>query len=101
LHSRVMVTAMVLLAIPASAPAQSKYEDTDLILEFIQDYQEYNGRCRGGSGNEVATWHACGARDYVGYLLSSLGWCYGEAEQSGDEMRWHPCHDGSDRFPRP
>lgn len=59
--------------------------------ELLQDARDYDDRCRGGSGDQVETWQACGARDYVAYLLGTLGWCYGEPDQQAYEMDWHRC----------
>jgi len=38
---------------------------------------------------------ACGARDYVSYLLPERGYCYGQEDQAGFEMEWHACTGNS------
>ena len=44
---------------------------------------------------------ACGARDYVSYLLSERGYCYGKEDQAGFEMEWHACTSNSLRSTKP
>jgi hypothetical protein len=49
----------------------------------------------------METWMACGARDYVSYLLSERGYCYGKEDQAGFEMEWHACTSNSVRSSKP
>jgi hypothetical protein len=73
----------------------------ELEAMLLQDYAAYNTRCRGGSGDDTATFQACGARDYVGWLLGNLGWCYGREGEAGFEMKWHRCAENSSGFRKP
>ena len=50
-----------------------------------------NTRCRGGSGDEAATWTACAERTEIGERLQALGWCYGRQGEAGYQMSWHRC----------
>ena len=86
------------LALGAVAPALAQDAET---TQLLQDEAALNTRCRGGSGDDTETWQACGARDYVGYLLFQRGWCFGKEDQGGAEMDWHQCTTGSLDFPKP
>lgn len=90
-----LLTALLLAT---GLPAQAQDAETQALLA---DEAILNGRCRGGSGDDTDTWQACGARDYVGWLLSERGYCYGKDGQSGAEMEWHPCTEGSLTMPKP
>lgn len=82
----------------APLPAQAQDAETQALLA---DEAILNDRCRGGSGDDMETWQACGARDYVGYLLSQRGYCFGKDGQAEFEMEWHACSTGSLRSPKP
>ncbi|EIC22490.1 hypothetical protein [Thiorhodovibrio frisius] len=60
-------------------------------IRLFQDESYYNDACRGGSGEEAATWQACGARDYIAFLLGQRGYCYGKENQPGYQQEWHRC----------
>ncbi|MBF0138034.1 MAG: hypothetical protein H7833_05695 [Magnetococcus sp. DMHC-1] len=68
-------------------PAQPSKEIADLLVRW----DELNGRCRGGSGDDQKTWDACDEREKMGDQLKSHGWCYGEPGQFGYQMAWHRC----------
>jgi hypothetical protein len=70
-------------------------------VELLADYEAYNSRCRGNSGDDPETWVACGARDYIGYLLNISGYCFGQSDQAEFEAQWHVCTDTSNRFEKP
>jgi hypothetical protein len=63
--------------------------------ELLDRWQQANGLCRGGSGEETMAW--CTVRDGIGDVLSIRGWCYGKQGQAGFEMQWHPCGPDSNR----
>ena len=86
------------LALGAASPALAQHAET---TQLLQDEATLNTRCRGGSGDDTETWQACGARDYVGYLLFQRGWCLGKEGQARFEMEWHQCTTGSLDFPKP
>lgn len=93
------ITAIALLCLPCAGFAQAGDATADRLLS---DYDSYNEACRGGSGDSDLTWQACGARDYIGYLLGDqFGLCLGQEDQAGYEMEWHACGDGSLRIERP
>lgn len=62
---------------------------------LIDDYSFYNGICRGGSGSDDSTWEACGARNYIMYMLNRLGVCHGKEDEAAYQNQWHSCTDGS------
>lgn len=86
------------LILGAAAPALAQDAET---TQLLQDEAALNTRCRGGSGDDNETWEACGARDYVGYLLFQRGWCFGKEDQGGAEMEWHQCTTGSLSYSKP
>ena len=89
---------IIALCLGAASPASAEDDETGRLLE---DVQSLNSRCRGGSGDDMETWMACGARDYVSYLLSERGYCYGKEDQAGFEMEWHACTSNSLRSTKP
>ena len=54
-----------------------------------------NGRCRGGSGDDPATWEACAERLAFQRRLAALNWCYGRRGEAGYQMQWHRCGPNS------
>jgi len=58
---------------------------------LIQMERAANSRCRGGSGDELHTWEACGERTAYGRILGMMGWCYGRRGEAGYQMQWHRC----------
>ncbi len=65
---------------------------------LLQRFEQLNGRCRGGSGNDPATWAACDERERLGPRLNALGWCFGREGEMGAEMQWHRCGPNSRRW---
>lgn len=80
------------MCLGAASPAVAQDDETTRLLE---DVIALDTSCRGGSGNSNETWKACGARDYVSYLLSERGYCLGKEDQAGFEMEWHACTGNS------
>jgi hypothetical protein len=64
---------------------------------LVSEWQELNGQCRGGSGNEQKTMDACGRRERVGGQLSQSGYCYGQHGEYGYQAKWHVCGPNSIR----
>jgi hypothetical protein len=94
-----MKAALCIAVFMGSAfPVLAQDDETTRLLE---DVVTLNTRCRGGSGDDMETWMACGARDYVSYLLSERGYCYGKEDQAGFEMEWHACTSNSVRSSKP
>lgn len=58
---------------------------------IIDQWQEENGNCRGGSGDSDETWKACDRREAIGRKLGAVGWCYGRPNEAGYQMNWHRC----------
>ncbi len=63
---------------------------------LIADYELANSGCRGGSGDEAATWHQCALRDVIQPKMRSANLCYGkDNDASAAEMTWHICQPDS------
>ena len=98
-----LVTVSFLTALATLTNAQS-LDTSDMVqsdIELLQDNALYDGRCRGGSGDNPDTWAACGARDYASFLLNTSGYCFGEKDQASFEWVWHVCHPNSHRVQKP
>lgn len=100
-RSILVAVALVIGTLMARAEPldQSMMAPSDLAL--FQDYAAYDSRCRGNSGDDPQTWVACGARDYIGYLLNLSGFCYGQTDQAEYEWIWHICDPKSNRLDKP
>jgi hypothetical protein len=100
---RSVLVAMALVALGQTAWAQtldqSMMAPSDAAL--LADYEAYDSRCRGNSGDDPETWVACGARDYIGYLLNGSGYCFGQTGQPDFEWAWHICNAKSNRLEKP
>ncbi|ANY18662.1 hypothetical protein A6F68_00126 [Tsuneonella dongtanensis] len=75
---------------PANQP-ETAATDAPSVGSMIDDWREYNGRCRGGSGDDAETWAACEKRDALGQSLKKANWCYGEKDQWAGDADWHRC----------
>ena len=73
----------------------------ELVALLLQDFATYDEACRGGSGDKIDTWMACGSRDYASTLLYEFGWCNGEKGQFAYEIEWHLCSANSIRASSP
>lgn len=87
-------------------------EHSGWILSFPQDVQpifrrwlQFTGECRGGPGDRVPAanideWmsRVCAARDAADAELRFHGYCYGRANESGAQHRWHVCRQDSNGF---
>lgn len=62
-------------------------------FRIISQWQDENGRCRGGVGDSSQTWKACDRREAIGAKLKAVGWCYGRPGEAGYQMSWHRCDD--------
>lgn len=60
---------------------------------MIDDVDELNGRCRGGSGDDPKTMDACEHRDALMKDLQANGWCYQAKDQNApaSDRRWMRC----------
>ncbi len=89
-HRTERLAAVALLLVGAFVAQSADAQDAEDI-PLLQDYARYNDSCRGGSGDDNETWKACGARDYISFLLYQRGWCYGKDGEASYEMQWHRC----------
>ena len=92
---------ILLLILLLNARPTYSGEVSPMVVDLLQDYGVYNEQCRGGPGNDANTWKACGARDYIGYLLGRLGWCFGKQGQPDHMRSWFFCEDGSSLHMKP
>lgn len=88
-----MTLAVCALSSCAAAPATQPDGST---ARLLNQWGAANGQCRGGSGNEAATWEACERRDELSDALNREGLCYGKQTQYGYQHEWHAC--GSDSY---
>ncbi|QDM41462.1 hypothetical protein [Altererythrobacter sp. TH136] len=69
--------------------------------KLIETWQDLNGRCRGGSGDDPQTMTACDERDGpVAAQLADANICYGREGEYGYQMELHRCGPDSTRFER-
>lgn len=71
LSYRTLLIISTITLIPICANAQAR-PPTDL----SQRWAAANESCRGGSGDDPATYAACGARTEIDHEMRKLGWCY-------------------------
>jgi len=88
----------LLLLFAATIPARA---DTAFVQELLADYTRYDDLCRGGAGDDMNTWQACGARSYIGALLYEQGVCHGRQGQAEYQKDWHACAADSETWPKP
>ena len=62
---------------------------------LIESWLAAEERCRGGAGDDPATFAACDQRDWALEKLNAAGWCYGREGESNAEFQWHTCGPGS------
>lgn len=65
---------------------------------LLEEWMDWNERCRGGSGDEPATLEACDRRAEISAELEGMNLCYGKENQAGAEYEWHTCGAGSIHF---
>jgi hypothetical protein len=75
--------------------SQKSKTETDKVGELIGQWHSANEGCRGGLGDDAATFKQCNQRDALGARLSAAKWCYGREGQSSFEYEWHRCTEGS------
>jgi hypothetical protein len=71
---------------PKSDSPQSNDAQTALKQLYVEE-----DSCRGGSGDNKATWAACDRRDRLVGKLTKLGWCLGPEDAASYEKSWQPC----------
>ena len=59
---------------------------------MIVNWNDLNGKCRGGSGDDPKTFQACEARDALSPKIEAQGFCYGENAEFGYQQRWEVCN---------
>ncbi len=88
------IPVIVTLAILPSFATAFDYFDDASNNEIITVYNELNGYCRGGSGEETFAW--CGVRDLLyKYMITERNLCFGKEGQISADMTWHKCGRGS------
>ena len=89
---RVTFLIAVLIGLAAAPVRAQDGGGEGLVMMFLADWTAYDARCMVDDSDEA--WRACGARDYVGYLLGFAGWCWGQEGQQIEHMDWHECVSG-------
>jgi hypothetical protein len=79
---------MFISVLPSIAQTANPPKD---VASLITKEMELNDKCRGGSGDNPATFKACEERDNLIPIIKSKGWCYGKKGQAGYQMEWHQC----------
>lgn len=64
---------------------------------LLAAWNEFNGRCRGGGGDDQSTMNACAARDFADAALAAADWCYGHGDEAEYLKSWHQCDRASAR----
>lgn len=58
----------------------------------IAQWKVLNSQCRGGSGDDPVTRHACDQRDALTRQLAETGWCFGRKDDpDAAAYQWHRC----------
>jgi len=89
--STMSLLRVAIFALAVTGPAAAADGDRPTDDAVIARWQEANGSCRGGSGDQPETWAWCAVRDGLDQVLGTRGWCYGKKDQAGFEMVWHRC----------
>ena len=79
----------LILCATAAASAQAQSRNDPRTMQRL--WYQANEQCRGGSGDDKATLDACDEREAYSKRLGQIGWCYGEPDQAGYQMKWHRC----------
>ena len=79
---------------PQSNPSSPTRPSAD-ISALMEEAQDLNSQCRGGSGDEQETWKACEKRDAAYEKVRKTGWCWGsrKADAVGAELDWLLCSE--------
>lgn len=80
-----------LFFVAALATSVFAFAQSAEVKNLLKEEAGLTDKCRGGSGDAPQTMKACTKRDAVVKKLQGLGWCYGEKDQAGYQMEWHPC----------
>ncbi|HJE71673.1 hypothetical protein [Pseudomonas oryzihabitans] len=90
MKNAVILSTFLCLPYFAQAAPMERAQATPL-LEQIDDLNE---QCRGGSGDDPRTMAACNKRDAFLSRLTKSGWCYGDDNQAGYQRYWKTCGEG-------
>ena len=94
------MTLMVIALIGGAGASLASSQPTEPsvpkeIANLLAAEDKLNDRCRDGSGDDPKTQEACDERGKYIQKLSSLGWCYGTADQAEYQKRWQKCEKTS------
>lgn len=88
----IRLLAIIAACVPlAGARAQTRMPAAISTEALLHAWVGENEACRGGSGDEAATWRACERRERVSVQLGRLGLCYGRDDEPGYRSEWHRC----------
>ena len=77
---------------PAGPSATAGTSSSGDAAGMIATWGRLNQDCRGGSGSDPATQRACDQRDALYNRIEAAGFCYGENDTYGYEMKWAVCN---------
>lgn len=87
-----LIPALLSLAACADAPSGAPAASGQDTVSMIATWDRLNQNCRGGSGNDPATQRACDQRDALYDRIEAAGFCFGENDTYGYEMKWAVCN---------
>lgn len=87
--SRLILSAFGLMAL--TAPLMAQERPTALIAQ----YDKWDHKCRGESGDKPSTLDACEKREQIGARIKPYGWCVGRTDQPTSAYTVHRCGPGS------
>jgi hypothetical protein len=61
------------------------------VRSLIREVDILKDKCRGGSGDDPATWRECETLDVRGESLRKRGWCWGPDDAFGYQKTWMTC----------
>ncbi len=63
----------------------------ETVRSLIREVDILKDKCRGGSGDDPATWRECETLDVRGESLRKRGWCWGPDDAFGYQKTWMTC----------
>jgi hypothetical protein len=74
----------------------AKYHSFPKLIGWLMRRHDAEGDwCRGASGDDPETLHACNRRDLISIRIEELGYCWGSEKERavGADMHWLKCTD--------
>lgn len=80
--------AALLVTVLSSSCGETENRDVETLK---REWEDANGKCRGGSGDNPDTLSACDRRDKLTENLESSGWCYTSGDEPAYASSWRSC----------